>query len=101
MLFCGSIFLLCHDRVEFLEGESLVAFGVVEDVDVVHHFLDFVVVHGLPEFLSDCPDFIKIDEAALVRVVQVIQFLQPVLGLSVAQPLADDVHEVVKVELAV
>jgi len=48
-----SIFFSCHDLVEFLKSESLICFGKIENVSVMHHFHDVVVVHCFSQ-LSGC-----------------------------------------------
>lgn len=42
-----SIFFFGDDVVELFEGEILVGLGLIEDMCIMHHLDNLLVVHGL------------------------------------------------------
>ena len=42
-----SILLFGDDMIEFFEGEVFIRFGLVEDMSIMHHFHNLLIVHGL------------------------------------------------------
>jgi|JI9StandDraft_1071089.scaffolds.fasta_scaffold563000_1 hypothetical protein len=80
-----SIFLFGDDSVELFEGEIFIRIGLVQDVGVVHHFHDLLVVHGFSEFSADSLDLLEVYDAFALAVVEVENFIQTFFGLGVPQ----------------
>lgn len=92
-----SIFFLSHDFIKLVEGEVLVGGSVVQDVGIVHHFYNLLIVHSLPQLLSDVLHFLEVDEPFTIGVIQSEYFLKPLLGFGITQSIADDLKKLLEV----
>lgn len=55
-----SVVLLYDDVVELVETKALVAFGVVNDVGIMHHFSKLVIIQGFAQFLRNSLETVEI-----------------------------------------
>lgn len=53
--------LFGNNAVEFFEVEVIVSLSSIHDVGVVHHFSEFVIVHGFTQFSSNSLEAIIIN----------------------------------------
>ena len=96
-----SLILLGDDVVELIEGEAVVALGAVDDVGVVHHLGDLVVVHGLAQFPGDPLEGVEVDHAGALLVPELEHLAQSLATLAVAGLRSHDLEELVELDGAV
>lgn len=46
-------FFAGDDLIELIQAEIFIGFGVINDVGVLHHLLEFIIVEGLTKFPGD------------------------------------------------
>lgn len=96
-----SIFFSCYDFVELFKGESLIRFRKIENVSVMHHFHNIVVVHCFAQ-LSGCYfHFFKINVPISIVIIQGEYPLETVNGFAISQSAVNDLQKLFEVDVSV
>ncbi len=93
-----SCSLLSHDGVELLEVEVVVVVGAVDNVGVVHHLSQVLVVHGLAQLSGNSLEALEVDVAVSLLVPDLEHSGQSFAGFAVAHFRADDLEELVEID---
>lgn len=72
--------------------------SAVDDVGVVHHFGDFVVVHGLTQLSGDSLESVEVDGSSSLGVPEFEDLGQAFAALGVTGFGGDDLEELVELD---
>ena len=81
--YCRSCRLLGDDVVELVEAEAIVTLCAVDDVGIVHHLCDLVVIKGFAQFPRNALESIKVDCSSSVLVPKLEHFSHTFTALCV------------------
>ena len=90
--------LLGDDVVELIKAEPVVVVSSIDDVGVVHHFSDLVVVHGLTQLSGDSLEGVEVDDSSSLGVPEFEDLGQALAALGVAGLGGDDLKELVELD---
>lgn len=94
-----SILLFADDFVELVECEIFVGISLIQNMSIMHHFHDLLIVHGFSQFPADSFYFFEVDEALLFKVIEVEDLKQSFFGLGISQFGIDHFKEIIKVDI--
>ena len=80
-----SIFFFGNDLIEIVKSEFLVGVSLIQDMSVVHHFGDLLIVHGLAKFSANSFDFIEVYDSLLLLIVESEYFIKTFFCFCVTQ----------------
>ena len=72
--------------------------GAVDDVGVVHHFGDFIVVHGLAQLSGDSLEGLEVDDSSSLGVPELEDLGHTFTALGVPGLGGDDLEELVELD---
>lgn len=78
-----SIGFLGHDVVELIEAEVIVIVGLVQDVSIVHHLGDLIIIQGLSQLFGNSFETIKINHSVSFWIPKIENFCKPGFGFVV------------------
>ena len=78
-----SIRFLGHNVVELVEAEIVMIVGLVQDIGIVHHLGDFIIIQGLTQLFGNSLETGKINNSISFWVPKVEDFCKPGFGFVV------------------
>lgn len=85
-----SIVLLGHNAVEFVEVEVLIGLSVVDNVGVVHHLSELIIVQGLSQLSCNFLKTVEVSYSLALAVPELENFSDTFFGLGIANLRADN-----------
>jgi hypothetical protein len=97
----SSVLFPGDNLVKLLKGKGLVRFGLIQNMRVVHHLKNLLVVHCLPELASCDLHFLEIYLSDLIVIVKAKYPLKTVHRLAVSETTVNNLKKLLKVDRSV
>ncbi len=90
IIYKSELLVLRHDVIElFISKTSFRSSRLAQDMHMVHHFVQFVIVHSLTEFPCNPFHLLETYLASVFEVVEVEKTTDTIFAFSVAQFVTD------------
>lgn len=92
-----SIFLLADDLIKLIESEELIWLCLIQNVSIVHHLCNLLIIHSLAQLPGDILHLLEINKSNPIGVIECKQFAEPIFWLGITQSITNYLEELLEI----